>query len=127
MEELLDYIIFLIVYLIIDIFWVVGARKLHSNTVELVQNAPISINFIPVILYYLIAPLSYVFIVKRYSKSTSEALGLAAWIGLLMFGAFDLTNKAIFKNYPWSYTIMDMTWGVISMTIATFVCLKLKK
>lgn len=126
MEEVLDYIIFLIVYLIIDIVWVVGARKIHSNTVELVQNAPITINFIPVMMYYLIAPLSYVFIIKRYARSMSESLGLAALVGLLMFGAFDLTNKAIFKNYPWSYVIMDMAWGITSMTLATLVCLKLK-
>lgn len=121
MELILDYIISLIVYIIIDSIWVVGGRKIHSNTVELVQKSPLVINPIPAIMYYLIAPLSYVFIVKRYAKTTQEALKLSALIGLLMFGTFDFTNKAIFKDYPWSYTIMDIAWGITSMTLATFV------
>jgi uncharacterized membrane protein len=126
MEEILDYIIFLIVYIIIDAVWVVGGRKIHSNTVELVQKSPLKINPISVIMYYLIAPLSYVFIVKRYAKTTQEALQLSALIGLLMFGAFDFTNKAIFKDYPWSYTFMDITWGIISMTLTTFIVYRIR-
>jgi uncharacterized membrane protein len=39
-----------------------------------------------------------------------------------MYGTFDLTNKAIFKDYEWSYAIADTLWGGFAMGLASYIC-----
>jgi len=119
-----DYLKFLIIYVIIDLVWILGARKMHANTVEKVQGSPLKADPIPIALYYLMAPLAYIFIIKPNAKNTLDVIKMAALIGGLMFGTFDLTNKAIFKDYPWSYTIMDIMWGIFSITLTSVLCWK---
>lgn len=122
---IVDYIKFIVIYIVIDLVWILGARKMHANTVEKVQGSVMQVDPIPAALYYLLAPLAYIFIIKPYSKNLTDVIKLAALIGFLMFGTFDLTNKAIFKNYPWSYTIMDIMWGISSITTVSVLCWKL--
>jgi uncharacterized membrane protein len=119
-----DYLKFLIIYVIIDLVWILGARKLHNQTVEKVQGSPLKADPIPIALYYLMAPLAYIFIIKPHAKNMSDVIKMAALVGALMFGTFDLTNKAIFKNYTWSYAIMDIMWGIFSITLVSVLCWK---
>lgn len=117
-----DYIKFIVLYIVIDLVWIIGAKKLHASTVEKVQGAPLSVDPVPVALYYLMAPLAYIFIIKPHAKNLKDVMLMSALVGGLMFGTFDLTNKAIFKAYPWSYTIMDIMWGIFSITLVSTLC-----
>jgi uncharacterized membrane protein len=123
---LVDYIKFLVIYIVIDMVWVIGAGKMHSNMVEKVQKKPLKVNLLAASLYYLMAPLLYIFVIKPYAKTTSDVLKIAITCSLLMFGTFDLTNRAIFQDYSWSYTAMDISWGVFSITLACFLTYKIK-
>jgi len=116
-----DYIKFLVVYIVIDMIWIIGANKWHTNNVKSVQKSPLDINLTAAGLYYLLAPLSYVFIIKPLSKNKKEIVKNAMLVGLLMYGTFDLTNKALFKNYSWKYTFADMLWGMTSMTATSVI------
>ena len=106
--------------------WVIGARKLHVGMVETVQKKPLKANLWAASLYYLMAPLAFIFIIEPCAKNTKDALLMAAKIGGLMFGTFDLTNKTIFENYSWSYTFMDIAWGIFSITLACFLTYKMQ-
>ena len=59
-----------------------------------------------VIVYLLLAVALYYFIVKP---------GLSVWkaglLGLVIYGTFDFTNYAMFKNYDLKIAIMDTVWG----------------
>ena len=116
-----DYIKFLVVYIVIDMIWIIGASKWHMNTIKSVQKSPGDINFTAAGLYYLLAPLSYVFIIKPLSKTKKELVKNSIIVGLLMYGTFDLTNKALFKDYPWKYTFADMMWGMTSITTTSLI------
>jgi len=123
---MLDYIKFLIIYIVIDMVWVIGAGKMHSNMVETIQKKPLKANLLAASLYYLMVPLLSIFVIKPYANNLEDALKLAATCGGLMFGTFDLTNMAIFEGYSWSYTVMDIAWGMTSLTLATFLTYKIK-
>ena len=45
-------------------------------------------------------------------------------MGFLMYSTFDLTNKAIFKDYPWSYALADMTWGTFLIGLVSAITFK---
>ena len=120
-----DYIKFLVIYIIIDMIWVIGARKLHSNMVESIQRKPLKANVYAAGLYYLLSPLLYIALIKPYAKNTSDVLKIAITCGALMFGTFDLTNRAIFQDYSWAYTVADILWGIFSITLAAFLTYKI--
>jgi uncharacterized membrane protein len=122
MNEILEYIIFIVLLLLVDSIWVVGAKKIHTQVIEKVQNSTLQINFISAILFYLLASLGYIFIVKPLAKDSKSAFLYGLLLGLLMYGTFDLTNKAIFTNYPWAYALADMCWGALVFgTVSTIV------
>ncbi len=50
-----------------------------------------------------------------------------AFLGLLVYGVFDLTNRAIIKEYPIPMVTVDMMWGTFLFAATTFVNFQLKK
>lgn len=117
----------MILLLIIDSIWVVGANRVHSRVIQNVQKSDVQINVVAALLFYILAPIGYCMIIKRLAKTTKEAFLYGMLLGALMYGTFDLTNKAIFKDYPWLYTISDMTWGTIcfgTVSAITFSMIK---
>ncbi|MEO7364283.1 MAG: DUF2177 family protein [Candidatus Saccharimonadales bacterium] len=52
--------------------------------------------------------------------SVFYALKYGAFLGLVMYATYDLTNASTLKNWPAKVTYVDMTWGVfITATVAT--------
>lgn len=115
----------MILLLVIDSVWVLGANKLHMKVIQDVQKTNPQINPIAAILFYLLAPIGYVLIIKKLAKSIKDAFVYGLIIGMLMYGTFDLTNKAIFKEYPWFYTAADMAWGSLCVGIVSALTFKL--
>jgi uncharacterized membrane protein len=115
------YLTFIITLIIIDSVWILGASSFHKSSIAAVQNSPLQANFLPAALFYLLAPLGYIFFVRKVAKTPKEAFLYGALLGMLMYGTFDLSNKAVFKNYPWSYTIADMTWGTFCIGIVSLI------
>jgi uncharacterized membrane protein len=116
-----SYFLFLIVYMMVDLVWVVGARSLHVQMIESVQKAPLKANLIAAFMFYLIAPIAFIVFIEPHSANVKSAINLALIIGGLMSGAFDLTNKTIFKDFSWSYTVMDTFWGMFNMAFSSMI------
>jgi uncharacterized membrane protein len=125
MNEILQYIMFAILLLIIDSIWVIGASNVHKNVIQNVQKSPLQINLVAAFLFYVLASFGYIFIVKKIAKDVKSAFLHGLLVGLLMYGTFDLTNKAIFVNYPWAYTLADMTWGSLVFGIVSAIVFKI--
>ena len=115
------YIKFLCVYILVDMIWIIGAQKMHAQTVKDVQKSEMSVDKTAVAVYYMMAPLAYLFFIKPLSKTKLDIVKNSVLMGLLMYGTFDLTNKAIFSNYSWKYTMADISWGIFSITATSLL------
>lgn len=51
-------------------------------------------------------------------KSYKEALVYSLLVGLVIYGVFNLTNFAIFKEWKFSIVIMDTLWGMFNCAVA---------
>lgn len=113
-------ILFAIVLFCIDMIWLKGAAKMHSDNVEAVQNTKLNAQYKWGLAFYALAAVAFVYIIQPMSKNkVRDAIVYGSLLGLLMYGTFDFTNKAIFTNYSTCYAIMDTLWGMIAMGVAS--------
>ncbi len=63
--------------------------------------------------YFVICPTISVPIV-----SIQKLIKSAFLFGFVAYGAYDLTNQATLKNWPWIITIIDMLWGGIMTAVS---------
>ena len=116
------YTTFLLSLMLIDSIYIFGLKKIHSTVVKKVQHTDLKLRILPALIFYCIAPLAYIYFIQPLSKGDIGKLGMFAGImGLLMYGTFDFTNLALFTNYPVSYALMDTTWGIIAITLASLI------
>lgn len=64
-------------------------------------------------------------------RAWQKALGLGAFLGLVAYGTYDLTNQATIAGWPVIVTVIDLAWGTavsaVTCAIAYFILKKLVK
>lgn len=75
------------------------------------------VNFIPAIFFYLlyVSALSF-FVVIPAIKNNYMPINIfliGAFLGLLAYGTYDLTNHSTLKDWPAIVTIVDLIWGAL--------------
>ncbi|MEI7709577.1 MAG: DUF2177 family protein [bacterium] len=55
------------------------------------------------------------------AKSWQVALYRGAFLGLIAYATYDLTNQMTLSNWPLTITIADIAWGVFATMTASFV------
>lgn len=113
MSFLLNYLIALVVFLIIDLVWLLLiARRLYKA--KLGHLMAEKANWLAAVVFYLIFIAAIVFFVVEpalAADSLPYALGVGAFFGLVAYATYDLTNLATLKAWPISITIIDLVWG----------------
>ncbi len=88
-------------------------------------------HLIPALLFYLIyGAATVVFIIDpaiRNSWSTSAIIFRAALLGLIIYGAYDLTNLAVLKGWSIPITLIDIAWGMTFTTLVSLIAIYLTK
>lgn len=49
----------------------------------------------------------------------------AALFGMIAYAAYDLTNQATLKSWPWTMTIIDMAWGAMMTGLTCVIAITL--
>lgn len=78
----------------------------------------------PAIIFYIIYGLGVVYFVVvpllRANASLTTVFLTGAFLGLLAYGTYDLTNQATVKNWPTIVTAVDLVWGAaLTGTVST--------
>ena len=128
--EIKEYSLFLILLLLIDSIYLFGLKDTHNKVIQKIQNSPLEVNLKYGSLFYLLAPFAYLYIIKPLSLSSKDkdvfsVAKYGAFLGLLMYGTFDITNLALFKDYPSWYALMDTVWGMTAMMITSVLVFKM--
>ncbi len=109
-----------LVFLAIDAIWLsVAAQRLYRPLMGdmLVDNFRLA----PAALFYLI----YIAGIVVFAIAPALASGrwttatfYGAFLGLVAYATYDLTNQATLKNWPVAVTIVDLCWGTFLTAIA---------
>jgi uncharacterized membrane protein len=111
----------LVTMICMDIVWLTINRTYHSELFESIQHSPLQIKIIPSILVYIWMVCAVTYFGVLSSKTSNEALLHGGYIGLAMYGLYDLTNLATFKKWTYEMTIKDMTWGTLLCAVSSRV------
>jgi uncharacterized membrane protein len=121
MNVVIVYITIFIILTLIDLGYLSLKPILdfHKSVFSSVQGFPMKIRMIPALLVYLITAMGLTWIYLNVVES--QKVIVAAGLGLVAFGIYDLTNYATLSNYPLVMVIRDMMWGVSSYAVVMYL------
>lgn len=116
-SSLLKIILFsLVLILLIDsIYLSTLGSYLYSRDVYQIQGSPLRLRMSGAIGAYLFIALVLNYFILIPNKSPFDAFIL----GMCIYGIFDFTNLAIFKNYTLQTALVDTIWGGILFMFVT--------
>ena len=116
------FLISAIIFVVIDFVYLNLIKKYFENQVKTVQGSQLQVKFLGVILCYifLIFGLNY-FIIKP-KRSPYDAF----LMGILIYGVYETTNYALFKNWSIFTVILDTLWGGTLFALVTFIIDRLR-
>ena len=120
-NNLKDLLVTAIVYLTIDIVYIMTNTLSFKKYFSFIQGSPAKFKRMPAVIAYLILTLGlYYFIIKDRRPVTDAFL-----LGVLIYGVYDFTNYATLKKWTLAFSIKDTLWGGIVFTISTFIIYKI--
>lgn len=106
-----------IVMLGFDIIYLTLSKNMFSSLVLKIQNKPLVLNYIGAIGAYISMVIALYYFIIREKKSIYEA-GL---LGACIYGTFDFTNMAIFRDWSIIASAVDITWGGLLFMGTTYL------
>lgn len=98
----------ILVLLILDFLWIgIFMGPMYGQMIYKIQNEQIKLNYLSAILAYVCMCTILIYIIIKNNLSLSESFLL----GLCLYGVYDFTAGAIFKNWNWPLAIIDIVWG----------------
>jgi uncharacterized membrane protein len=110
---IITYIAALLVFLALDAIWLgfIARDFFVEQMGPLLRDDP---NFVVAALFYLVfvAGILYFAVIPGLREgSLMVAVLNGAFLGLLAYGTYDITNLAVLKGYPPLLAAVDMAWG----------------
>ena len=109
----LAYLAVLVAVVGLDAVWlgVLTADLYRSEMGSLMAD---SVRVVPAVLFYLLYPLALVYLVLWNQPSGWRDAALrSAVLGLAAYGAYNLTNLTIVRDWPLGLSLIDWTWGAV--------------
>lgn len=136
MEEYQKYIIVAFLILALDGLWIYSNFRLYSRSIKAVQNSELSLDYYATIAAYVVIIFTSLYITIPFTKhyivksdSVAQKLYKAfiygGAVGFAIHFIYNLTSKAIYKNYEWSMVLTDGLWGTFLYTTVIFIYLML--
>ena len=108
------FLIFLII-LIVDGIYLTASKDYYEKEMNINFS---KVKMIPAAIAWICVGVSYYYIVQEpFVNKYLRALIL----GVGMYGVYNATNYAVFKDYSRNLAIRDTMWGVSLLTMVTFI------
>lgn len=111
---------------IIDALWLYTAgRSIYPQYIQHLMGDKLV--WAPIVIFYILYAVGVMVFVVEPSVagdySIARTVGMGLLLGLVAYGAYDLTNHATLQGWAWQMTVIDMCWGAVvtglSAVIAT--------
>ena len=112
-----------ILFVLIDSIYLYNSSKHFNKLIKKIQNSNITLDLYAVILCYVFLVFCLYYFIIKDNRSVFDAFLL----GIVIYGVYETTNKAIFKSWDWFSVFMDALWGGILFATTTYLTYKINK
>jgi uncharacterized membrane protein len=102
---------------ILDYIYLTATKSFSHEMILNVQHKDHNPRIFSTLLCYIIVHLGLWFFVLRGHRPPIEAV----YLGLVIYGAYETTNYAIFNDWRWEMVVMDTMWGGILFGLTTYL------
>jgi uncharacterized membrane protein len=113
----MNLLITAIVLFSIDSLYLTLIKDYFSNQIKIIQKTPFTMNFSATLLSYVFLVFGLNYFIIKPKRSVLDAFLL----GLIIYGVFEATNKALFSKWSWLTVILDTLWGGILFALTTYI------
>ena len=112
---ILQYLIVLFVFLVIDLLWVtVIAKKLYADKLGYIMREKVKmLAAFAFYLIYVFGLMVFIILPAMQDDSVIAILTKSMLFGFIAYGTYDFTNYATIKQWPLLITIVDVIWGAV--------------
>jgi uncharacterized membrane protein len=103
-------------FVLFDVCFLYLNKEKFSMMVTKIQRFSMKMNYFSAIICYLFLLFVLYYFILREKKSPFDAFLL----GLCIYGTFETTNLAIFKNWDMQVAFMDTLWGGVLFFLTTY-------
>jgi uncharacterized membrane protein len=117
-----NFFIIFIILLLIDSVFLFSISKFFQSQIISVQKTPVKYDIIAIVLCYFFLSLAFnYFIVDKKSSNILDPMIL----GLVIYGVYETTSKALLSEWKWSTVLIDTIWGSIFFGLVSIAYKKL--
>ena len=118
-----NIILLAIIFVLVDAGFLYLMRNNFKTMVNKIQGSPLKMKILPSIACYIILVSSlYYFIINKKGTYIDAFL-----LGFFIYGVYETTNMAIFKDWDYKIGLIDLTWGGFLFLITTYLFNNLTK
>ncbi len=112
-----NIILLAVIFVLVDVGFLYLMSNNFQTMIKKIQGSPLSMKIFPTIACYfiLISSLYYFIIYKKGSFLDAFLLGF------FIYGVYETTNMAIFKDWNINVFIIDLSWGGFLFLITTYL------
>jgi uncharacterized membrane protein len=103
------------IFLIIDSIYLNLMKNYFSHQIYLVQHSALKMDYLATILCYLFL----IYGLNYFILASKRPILDAFLLGLVIYGVFETTNKALFSKWNWFSVFIDTLWGGILFALTT--------
>tara|TARA_B110000037_G_C17057549_1_gene480428 strand:- start:14 stop:406 length:393 start_codon:yes stop_codon:yes gene_type:complete len=107
----------ILVITLLDFIFLSIMSNTFSKIVNKIQKSPLKINYYSVIICYILMILGYNYFILLEKKGIIDSF----IFGIIIYGIYETTTIAIFKNWNWKVGIIDTIWGGILFGLTTLI------
>lgn len=136
MDIYIKYIIISVVLIFLDFMWISLNMTAYSNTILKIQKSALEPRLEHTLIAYIIIFFSVIYVaipftVQNIKKGEAienkllKSLMYGGAVGFSIYGIYNFTSLAIYKDMDTTVGIMDTLWGTTLYTLTTFAYLLL--
>ena len=113
-----------LILLILDIIWIyffMGPR--YTTQIKQIQGSKMEVNKLSALMAYTLMVIglqTFVLPKLKNDLSIKNCLSVSFVFGIILYGVYDFTCGAVFKDWNWNIAIMDVLWGGFVYFLATY-------
>jgi len=120
MFYLRPFLLAVLAFTLLDLLWLgYLGRGLYER--YLGHHMREQVDWLAAVVFYFVFLAGLLYFVVLEAENSLQAAGRGALYGLVTYGTYELTNRAVVKDWPWQIVGIDILWGILLSAAVSWI------